>query len=267
MSESSDSALMRYPSGAPSWAEFSARDLTAFKAFYLPLFGWQVDAVGPEDPNDYLCCMHKGQMICGGALCQGEDVPSHWKVYITVDDLDATVEKVRKEGGTVPADPFPVMDIGRMSVIRDRQGAMLCLWSPLTHHGAHAMQRPGALAWFELSTADPSDACDFYRAVLGVSVVHDSSARIPYTRFEVDGMPVAGVIKVGDGGDGTYDWSDTPSHWGVYFGVDDIDKALIKVQELGGRVCMGSTDISVGHIAVIADTENVVSMLMHMNHW
>ncbi len=267
MPESSDPAVMRYPSGAPSWAEFSARDLTAFKAFYPALFGWEFDAVGPDDPDDYLCLMHKGQMICGGALCKGNDVPPHWKVYITVDDLDATTDRVRKEGGRVLADPFPVMDIGRMSVVQDRQGATLCLWTALTHHGAHAMQRPGALSWFELATGDPDDACDFYRSVLGVDIVKDQNASMPYTRFEVGGMPVAGLIKIGEGGDESYDWSDTPPHWAVYFGVDDLDAAMAKVKALGGRVCKGPIDIKVGRIAVIADTENAVSMLMRMNHW
>ena len=40
--------------------------------------------------------------------------------------------------------------------------------------------------------------------------------------------------------------AEVPSHWVVYFAVDDADAAVAKIRELGGQVMVGPETIGVG---------------------
>ena len=53
---------------------------------------------------------------------------------------------VADAGGTVLAGPFDVFDAGRMSVVADPAGAVLCLWQAGTNIGAEVVNEPGALS-------------------------------------------------------------------------------------------------------------------------
>ena len=44
-----------------------------------------------------------------------------------------------------------------------------------------------------------------------------------------------------------------PAHWAIYFGVEDTDKALERVVDLGGTVLMPAEDTPYGRLAVAAD--------------
>ena len=48
-----------------------------------------------------------------------------WGCYVTVDDVDTTLAKVRSLGGSVLMEPMEVKGVGRMAVIQDPQGAAL----------------------------------------------------------------------------------------------------------------------------------------------
>ena len=74
-----------------------------------------------------------------------QGVPPHWNLYVTVEDVDATAGKVGEAGGQVLAEPFDVFDAGRMAVIADPSGAVLCLWQPGTNIGAEVVNEPGAM--------------------------------------------------------------------------------------------------------------------------
>ena len=51
------------------------------------------------------------------------------------------------------------------------------------------------------------------------------------------------------------DDSDTPAHWSVTFGVDDIDATAAKARELGGDVVAGPVDAPWTRMAVIRDPQ------------
>jgi uncharacterized protein len=52
-----------------------------------------------------------------------------------------------------------------------------------------------------------------------------------------------------------------PPSWLVYFGVDEIDTALAKVDELGGSKLVGPIDIQMAKLAVVADPQGAVFAL------
>ena len=82
-----------------------------------------------------------------------------------------------------------------------------------------------------------AEATGFHTGHLGIS-----SSKMPgpidYTMLNVGGEDLAGVIQITD------DMGPVPSHWVVYFGVDDVDAAVAKVESPGGSVEVPLADIS-----------------------
>src|SRR5947209_12502509 len=89
-------------------------------------------------------------------------VPPTWQSYITVESADAAAQRAGELGGTVHAQPFDVMQAGRMAVIQDPQGAFFIIWQPQQHIGAQLVNAPGALSWNELGSPDLDGSTSFY---------------------------------------------------------------------------------------------------------
>ena len=47
-----------------------------------------------------------------------------------------------------------VLDVGRMAVFTDPQGAVFSVWQAGTHPGAELVNEPGTWSWSELLTTD-----------------------------------------------------------------------------------------------------------------
>ena len=56
-----------------------------------------------------------------------------------------------------------------------------------------------------------------------------------------------------------------PSTWGAYVTVSNVDALLIRVEELGGKICVPPQDIpDVGRFAVIQDPQGaMLSLISH----
>jgi predicted enzyme related to lactoylglutathione lyase len=258
--------VTNYASGCPSWADLLSHDGEASKNFYTNLFGWTFDDHPIDENAVYTMYSHRGKAVCAAAVAnpgsEQENLPAHWSVYVTVDDLEAATERARAAGGAVIAEPFDVMDVGRMSIIQDRQGAFLRLWFPKLHAGAEIIGEPNALSWFELATTDTESASDFYRQVLQAEVAPDPDTPFPYTLVTVAGEPAAGIIEIGE------DWGPVPPNWGVYFGVDDVNATVARAQELGGGVIVEATDLpDFARFAVLRDSEGAVFAIIRLNAW
>jgi predicted enzyme related to lactoylglutathione lyase len=164
-------------------------------------------------------------------------------MYVTVADVDETAGQVAGAGGTVIAPPFDVMEAGRMAVIADPTGAMLCIWSPKGNIGAETVNEPGALAWEELITPDIPKAGVFYEKIFGwkAAPVPDGS----YTEWKLGDRSIGGAMNPPMEG--------IPTVWGVYFAVEDTDKAVELIKSNSGSVFQGPMDIEPGRFAVCAD--------------
>lgn len=262
--------ITEYPPGSPSWADLLSHNGQMAKDFYTGLFGWTYDD-HPAGPDlVYTMYSHHGMAACASAEAGPgqESLPAHWSVYVTVDDLEAAVERAKAAGGTVVFGPMDVTPtegttVGRMAVIQDREGAYLRLWYPLAHAGASVMMEPGALCWFELATTDPESARDFYQTVLGSEIKLDENAtEFPYWVMWVGDQMVGGIIRIGD------DWGPVPPNWGVYFGVNDVDATAAKAQELGGGVVVEPRDLmDFARFSVLRDAEGAVFTVIRMNEW
>jgi predicted enzyme related to lactoylglutathione lyase len=73
-----------------------------------------------------------------------------------------------------------------------------------------------------------------------------------YTLFKQDGKDVGGMLQM------TAEWAGVKPHWMAYVAVEDVDACAKKIPELGGKVCVPPTDISVGRFAVVEDPAGAV---------
>lgn len=247
-----------YKEGVPSWADLGTTDVEGAKDFYAAIFGWEYD-VQETDSTPYAMAMKNGLPAAGIGPIQSEGHPPVWTTYIAVDDADATVSKIKEAGGQVFAEPFDVMDAGRMAVVADNTGAVFGIWQAKGHFGAAIVNEHGGINWNELLTDDVPKAKKFYAEVFGHGA---STANMPggysYTSFKVDDRFIAGAMHK--------PMEEIPNHWGVFFAVDDAAAAIDKTKELGGSLSHGPTDIpEVGIMAGLVDPQGAPFTVMQLH--
>ena len=163
-----------YAPGTFSWAELVTSDADAAKAFYTSVFAWEYRDNPIPDGSVYTTALRDGLDV--GAL-YAADQPPHWNCYVTVESADAAAARAGELGATIAAEPFDVMDVGRMAVIVDNVGAALCLWEPKSHIGATLVNAPGAMAWNDLLTPDPASSARLLRRPVRVDDRGDARLR------------------------------------------------------------------------------------------
>jgi predicted enzyme related to lactoylglutathione lyase len=245
-----------YTPGTFCWADLSTTDQEDAKAFYSGLFGWEAEDAPVGDGMTYSMMRVGGKDVAAIAtqpeMQREAGVPPTWNSYVSVESADASAERAGELGATVHAPAFDVMDVGRMSVIQDPQGAFFQVWQPRQHFGASLVNEPGALVWNELNTTDVESASSFYGDLFGWNIAQSETTSEPYLS-----------IKNGDANNGGMRGAPPgmPPTWISYFGTDDVDSALAKVEELGGAKHAGPIDVQIGNIAVVADRQGAVFAL------
>ena len=114
--------------GAFSWSELMTNDVEGARRFYGNLFGWGTKTM--DMPNGPYTTCQVGESSVAGIMkipAEAAAMPPQWGVYVTVDDVEATVAKAVSLGGKVVMPPWDVPNVGRMAVIEDPQGASLSI--------------------------------------------------------------------------------------------------------------------------------------------
>jgi predicted enzyme related to lactoylglutathione lyase len=113
--------------GAFSWCELMTTDPAAAKKFYTELFGWELKDMSM--PGMSYTVVHVDGKGIGGIMGMPPNlppgVPPNWGAYVTVPDVDATAKKVVELGGMILVAPQDIPTVGRFTVIRDPQGAVI----------------------------------------------------------------------------------------------------------------------------------------------
>jgi predicted enzyme related to lactoylglutathione lyase len=115
--------------GTLGWNELVTKDVAQAKSFYSQLFGWESETQDMGNGMEYTTIMNKGRGN-GGMIQMTEewgDAPSHWMVYFSVANCDASIEKAKTLGASVHVPPQDIPEVGRFSMIQDPQGASLTL--------------------------------------------------------------------------------------------------------------------------------------------
>lgn len=119
--------------GTISWADLTVEDAPRVRDFYREVVGWEVEELDMGGYADYCMNAPEGGATAAG-ICHARGVnaglPPQWLVYITVADLDRSIERCAALGGVVVAGPRDMGPYGRMCVVRDPAGAVAGLICP-----------------------------------------------------------------------------------------------------------------------------------------
>jgi uncharacterized protein len=235
-----------YPPGTFCWADLGTTDAEAAKAFYTGVFGWEAVDAPAGEAGTYTTFRLDGRDVAAMYEMGEEEraaLTPHWSSYVSVEDVDGLAERVRELGGEVLAEPFDVMQAGRMTAGRDPTGATLQLWQPRQQIGAGRVNDPGCMVWNELTSPDPSRARDFFADLLGWTVEPEESG---YGVIRRGGDVNGGIRPAQDG--------EAPG-WLVYFTTASADETAAAIREAGGRALVGPVPSAVGRVAVVADPQ------------
>ncbi len=255
-------SMSSYPNGVPSWVDLATPDPAASKVFYAALFGWTYSDDATDQPDiDYTMASKDGRVAAGmiplSPQMSAAGMPPVWTSYVNVDDLDAAVAKVVPAGGTVMQPPMDVMEAGRMAVLADPAGAVICMWEAKDHVGAEVVNEHGALSWNELLTPEPAAVAPFYADVFGWTAQTAPTPVGDYTVFMVEGGNANGIA-------GALSPPTTmPPFWNVYFTVDDAATTVALAKARGAQVMMDATPMpGVGTLATMVDPQGAVFSIM-----
>jgi predicted enzyme related to lactoylglutathione lyase len=113
--------------GAMCLNQLNTSDPAVAERFYTDVFGWRIDFAG-NDEQAYWGLFNDGRLNGGMMpLPAGSPAPSHWLVYFTSADLDASAAEAERLGGRVLVPPTAIPS-GRIAVLADPQGAVFALF-------------------------------------------------------------------------------------------------------------------------------------------
>lgn len=112
------------------WHEISAPSIDKSIEFYTQALDFGTQSFDMGEMGTYNMLTRNGQGVAGVIQPHNEGIPAHWATYISVDDVDARVEKCKGLGATLLAGPLDVPTVGRMALIQDPQGAAVWIFKP-----------------------------------------------------------------------------------------------------------------------------------------
>ena len=118
--------------GKIGWIDMTVEDAEGVKDFYAAVTGLVPEAVSMGDYADFnMTLPASGTPVAGICHARGgnADIPPGWLIYITVDDVDASVAEARERGGKILVEPRGLAG-GRFAVIEDPAGGMAAVYQP-----------------------------------------------------------------------------------------------------------------------------------------
>jgi predicted enzyme related to lactoylglutathione lyase len=118
--------------------------------------------------------------------------------------------------------------------------------------------KPGSIGWIDLTVPNAGELRDFYQAVAGwmTSEVAMGGYRDYCMHPEASSPPVAGVCHARGHN------ADLPAQWLIYITVADLDAAMARCRECGGRVIAGPKSMGgQARYCVIRDPAGAVAAL------
>jgi predicted enzyme related to lactoylglutathione lyase len=235
--------MVDYP-GRFAWYELITTDIAGAKAFYAEVVGWGAQDASTSDLA-YTLFTSEG-VAAGGLMHLPENARKlgatpRWMGYVGVNDVDATVERIRRLGGAVYVPPTD-SNIGRISVVADPQTATLGLVKGLKpgQQRPAELGKPGRVGWHELLAADWEKAVAFYGELFGWqrAAVAEIGPTDTYQLFTAGGQTIGGMFNKRP--------MDPVPFWLFYFNIGDIDAAAERVKAAGGQILKSPIELPGG---------------------
>lgn len=235
--------------GRVVWHELMTTDMEKASRFYTELFGWKLTDV--EMGTGTYRMIHSGETEIGGMMTlEGSPAPSHWMTYVSVDDVEAAVQRSSAQGGETLVPTTPIPNVGTFAVIKDPDGACIAPFKS-DHPAAPESDAPtpaGHFCWDELLTRDPDSAARFYGELFGWTEEKQDMGEMGVYHFMKRGDRFGvGIMRMPPE-------AEAPPHWLSYITVEDVDRWAEKTKQLGGQIFCPPMDIpNIGRFAVASD--------------
>jgi len=245
------------------WYDLMTTDLDGAADFYAKVAGWGSapwEGSEAETGGELYAMWMAGEKPLGGranlpeeAVAQG--APTHWLSYVTVPDTQAVIEKTEALGGSLIMGPTSMTGVGTFAILRDPQGAVFCPFTPEEGaEGEVSQAEVGEFSWHELYTTDHEAAFEFYREIFG------------WEKTDAMDMGEMGVYQMfGPASDAKFAYGGMmnkpaempgPPHWLYYIRVPEVQAAVERVEENGGKVLNGPMEVPGGDmIAMCMDPQ------------
>jgi len=243
--------------GGYIWYELMTTDPAGAKRFYdAVVAGWNIatDSVAPG--MDYRMINRSDGKMAGGVFgltdehLQGGAGPM-WIGYLHTTDIDAAVEAIEADGGSVMMEAWDQPGVGRLAMVTGPEGAPFYLMHPVppaddpdAKSDVFAVNDAEHVRWNELYSSDPARSVDFFKRHFGWSQEGEIDiAPIGKYRFlQHDGVGIGAVMKAP---------CNVPhSIWNHYIGVADIDRAAAAITGNGGQILHGPMEIPGGEFSL-----------------
>lgn len=243
------------------WYELLTTEPAATIDFYERVFGWTPQRLGSDDAY-VMYASTQGPLASATTLpepARKAGAPPFWTANVQVANVDEICELVRALAGRVLHEPTDYAGAGRIAVIADPFGAILNVFAPEKPRKQRDLFLPGEVCWHELLSDDPVQSLAFYGKVFGWTQtgVHDMGPMGKYVLFGSAGREVGGMFAKP---------KDVPiSAWVFYFQVQNVDNAIARATELGGRLCNGPMLVPGGaRVAQLVDPQGA-AFAIHEN--
>jgi hypothetical protein len=227
------------------WYELLTTDAISAKQFYTDVVGWRARDISAPG-SAYSLFTAADAPVTGvmnmPAETQRTGAPPCWMGYISVDDVDAAVGRIRQLGGAVRVPPMNIANVSRFSIVADPQKATLALVRGRNLSQAQSAEpstAPGRVGWHELFAADWETAFVFYSELFG------------WQKKDADVSPTGTYQQFTDGRETIGGMSTKPAtlplpFWLYYFNISDIAAAAKRVEAGGGQIFYGPTEVPGG---------------------
>jgi predicted enzyme related to lactoylglutathione lyase len=121
-------ALAMMQTGSIGWHELHARDGEKAWTFYERMFDWTKDTTLDMGPMGKYQIFRGSAAAIGGMMTDSQSSPHpYWLYYFVVDDIEAGLERIKANGGTVLFGPQEVPGGAWIVNAQDPQGGVFAL--------------------------------------------------------------------------------------------------------------------------------------------
>lgn len=238
------------------WIDLVTSDTETNTKFLTSLFGWEIKG------DKAYSVAYSGTKPVAGIVDEKElskdAISSFWVLSASVKDVDATLTKVKANGGKVISEKTTVPGRGETAIVQDKQEAYFSIMNNPNGDIKASAARNGEWLWAELWTLNPKEAASFYTNVLNCTSYPIENREDGYIVLKSEKYDFAGIVE-------TPMKKEQPI-WIPVLKVENPKDIASKALELGGKIILGPMIVSGKQVALIATPDGAPFLIQQWDN-
>jgi len=117
--------------GSVTWNDLTVPNAEEVRDFYSKVVGWNYEPIDLGGYSDFsMISPGDGKTVAGVCHARGVNagLPAQWLIYITVENIEASIKNCIDLGGSIIMGPRQMGEQGKYCVIKDPAGAVAALF-------------------------------------------------------------------------------------------------------------------------------------------